>query len=117
MPLVGFDPTIPVFKRAKTFPALDRAATVTGYRISDYLINNLLSLNSKYVICFFCIEAVSQLHDIIMYSGLERAGKAVWSYSVFRFGGLSHPQVPLLRYCNLPILAFKRNGEAVPVLN
>jgi hypothetical protein len=29
MPLAGFEPTIPVFKRAKTFHALDRAATVT----------------------------------------------------------------------------------------
>jgi hypothetical protein len=32
MPLAGFKPTIPVFKRAKTFHALDRAATVTGRR-------------------------------------------------------------------------------------
>jgi hypothetical protein len=30
MPLAGFEPTIPVFKRAKAFHALDRAATVTG---------------------------------------------------------------------------------------
>jgi hypothetical protein len=30
MPLAGFEPTIPVFKWAKTFHALDRAATVTG---------------------------------------------------------------------------------------
>jgi hypothetical protein len=30
MHLAGFQPTIPVFKRAKTFHALDRAATVTG---------------------------------------------------------------------------------------
>jgi hypothetical protein len=30
MPLAGFEPMIPVFKRAKTFHALDRAATVTG---------------------------------------------------------------------------------------
>jgi hypothetical protein len=30
MPLAGFEPTIPVFKRAKTFHALDRAATVAG---------------------------------------------------------------------------------------
>jgi hypothetical protein len=30
MPLAGFEPTIPVFKRAKTFHALDCAATVTG---------------------------------------------------------------------------------------
>jgi hypothetical protein len=36
MPLAGFEPTIPVFKRAKTFHALDRAATVTGY--SYYII-------------------------------------------------------------------------------
>jgi hypothetical protein len=30
MPLAGFEPTIPVLKRAKTFHALERAATVTG---------------------------------------------------------------------------------------
>jgi hypothetical protein len=36
MPLAGFEPTIPVFKRAKTFHALDRAATVTGsYILTD----------------------------------------------------------------------------------
>jgi hypothetical protein len=33
MPLAEFEPTIPVFKRAKTFHALDRAATVTGLRL------------------------------------------------------------------------------------
>jgi hypothetical protein len=30
MPLVGFELTIPEFKRAKTVHALDRAATVIG---------------------------------------------------------------------------------------
>jgi hypothetical protein len=30
MPQVGFEPTIPVFQRAKTVHALDRAATVIG---------------------------------------------------------------------------------------
>jgi hypothetical protein len=30
MPLEEFEPTIPVFKQAKTFHALDCAATVTG---------------------------------------------------------------------------------------
>jgi hypothetical protein len=30
MPWVGFEPTIPVFERAKKFYALDRAATVIG---------------------------------------------------------------------------------------
>jgi hypothetical protein len=31
MPRVGFAPTTPVFERAKTFHALDLAATVNGY--------------------------------------------------------------------------------------
>jgi hypothetical protein len=33
MPLVGFEPTIPVFERAKTVHALDRAGTAIGIRI------------------------------------------------------------------------------------
>jgi hypothetical protein len=32
MPWVGFESTIPVFERAKTVHALDRAATVIGLR-------------------------------------------------------------------------------------
>jgi hypothetical protein len=32
MPLAGFEHAIPVFGRAKTFHALDRAATVTAKR-------------------------------------------------------------------------------------
>jgi hypothetical protein len=43
MPLVGFEPTIPVFKRAKTFHDLDRSTTVTGsfntYHIIILLVN------------------------------------------------------------------------------
>jgi hypothetical protein len=31
MPRMEFEPTIPVFERAKTVHALDRAATVIGY--------------------------------------------------------------------------------------
>jgi hypothetical protein len=38
MPLVGFEPTIPLFKRAKTVHALDRAVTVIG---SDTIQFNL----------------------------------------------------------------------------
>jgi hypothetical protein len=33
MPRVGFEPTIPVFERAKTVHALDRAVTVIGLYI------------------------------------------------------------------------------------
>jgi hypothetical protein len=37
---VGFEPTIPVFERAKTFHALDCAATVIGY--TGLICNNRL---------------------------------------------------------------------------
>jgi hypothetical protein len=33
MPGVGFEPTIPVFERAKTFHALDRADVVIGFHL------------------------------------------------------------------------------------
>jgi hypothetical protein len=33
MPCVGFEPTTPVFKQAKTVHALDRAATVIGFEM------------------------------------------------------------------------------------
>jgi uncharacterized membrane protein len=32
MPVVGFEPTIPMFKQAKTVHALDNAATVIGIK-------------------------------------------------------------------------------------
>jgi hypothetical protein len=32
MPRVGFEPTIPVFNRAKTVRGVDRAATVISYK-------------------------------------------------------------------------------------
>jgi hypothetical protein len=36
MPWVGFEPTIPVFERAKIFHALDGAATVIGLQNSTW---------------------------------------------------------------------------------
>jgi hypothetical protein len=39
MPRMGFEPTIPVFKRVKIFHALDLAATVIGH----YVFNSLFS--------------------------------------------------------------------------
>jgi hypothetical protein len=41
MPWVGFEPTIPVFERAKTVHALDREATVISY---TYITFKLISL-------------------------------------------------------------------------
>jgi hypothetical protein len=40
MPRVGFEPTIPVFERAKTVHALDRAATVIGETESIKITRN-----------------------------------------------------------------------------
>jgi hypothetical protein len=38
MPSVGFEPTIQALERAKTFHALDRAATVIGYtRLGEWI--------------------------------------------------------------------------------
>jgi hypothetical protein len=37
MPPFGFEPTIPVFKWAKTVHALDRAATVIGTLLSSWI--------------------------------------------------------------------------------
>jgi hypothetical protein len=39
MPRLGFQPTIPVFERAKTVHALDRAAIVIGSL--DFILRNL----------------------------------------------------------------------------
>jgi hypothetical protein len=40
MPRVGFKSTNPVFERTKTFHALDRAATVTGFQFFGFRKNN-----------------------------------------------------------------------------
>jgi hypothetical protein len=42
MPGLGFEPTIPVFERAKTVHALDCAATVIGTTLNR-MVNNELS--------------------------------------------------------------------------
>jgi hypothetical protein len=43
MPRVEFEPTIPVFERAKTVHALDRAATLIGrYHLWAYIMLGLL---------------------------------------------------------------------------
>jgi hypothetical protein len=56
MPLAGFEPTIPVFKRAKTFHALDRAATVTGNKCLYHHLNRNISI---------IIITISPLFDIM----------------------------------------------------
>jgi hypothetical protein len=65
MPRLGFEPTIPVIERAKTFHVLDRAATVIGMLefklvnlqtaalvISQYFHTTRGELNSNFVFRF-----------------------------------------------------------------
>jgi hypothetical protein len=48
MPYVGFEPTIPASERAKTFHALDRAATVTGtFYVGNEIENFLFELRNN----------------------------------------------------------------------
>jgi hypothetical protein len=44
MPQVGFEPTIPMFERAKTVHASDRAATVIGIHEVQNPIKRFLSI-------------------------------------------------------------------------
>jgi hypothetical protein len=48
MPWVGFEFTIPVFKLAKTFSALDRTATVTGLTTVNKPIVDIIIYNEQY---------------------------------------------------------------------
>jgi hypothetical protein len=76
MPWVGFEPMIPVFERAKTVHAFDRAATVIGkYRHQLYLFSRS---------CVYIHSATSQQHKEElhnMYSNLHQ-GVPVWPNGV-----------------------------------
>jgi hypothetical protein len=55
-PRVGFEHTVPVLERSKTFPASDRAATVIGshYFISKYLTNR----GEEFAVSLACLIVV-----------------------------------------------------------
>jgi hypothetical protein len=72
MPWVGFEPTIPAFKRAKTVHALDRAATVIG-RKSAWIAENKFHINlfssRGWIITFrlrpfYCRDSMYGIHCI-----------------------------------------------------
>jgi hypothetical protein len=52
MPLVGFEPTIPVFEQAKTVYVLDRVDTVIGKR--NLFFGTKISLELHDRVCFRC---------------------------------------------------------------
>jgi hypothetical protein len=47
MPRVGFEPRMPAFERAKTFHALDSAATVIGLRVYGTVLRKYLQLGGR----------------------------------------------------------------------
>jgi hypothetical protein len=57
MPRVGFEPTIPVFVRAKTFHASDRAATVIGF--GNIMLSNYFTVTSLDETCVLLEKEVS----------------------------------------------------------
>jgi hypothetical protein len=58
MPRAGFEPTIPVFERAKTVHALDRTVTRIGMK-STLPISNILA-SSDYLLVFspYCLCSI-----------------------------------------------------------
>jgi hypothetical protein len=58
MPLMGFETTIPVFERAKTHHALDRAATILG------LVH--LEFDTSRPIIYFSVDICSRFRGQIL---------------------------------------------------
>jgi hypothetical protein len=73
MPLAGFEPTIPVFKRAKTFHALHRAATVTGPS------NSLPTINYSTLQCDLLLASLNKLQINIKHAQFSTLGVYVLS--------------------------------------
>jgi hypothetical protein len=64
MSQVGFEPTIPVFERAKTVHALDRAATVIGYySYSQAYVSHQASFCSGWRFLAEVIDSVTASHN------------------------------------------------------
>jgi hypothetical protein len=90
MPQVGFEPTIPVFERAKTVRAIDRATVVIDYsflrlldiRLEYGVIMYYLVLH-KYIVCKN--TGFSSRRNWALYSGNLRRKSGVFSNDlVFR---------------------------------
>jgi hypothetical protein len=64
---VGFEPTIPVFERAKKFHALDRAVTLTSIFISNNPNRWIISYskayfyNNLYIVPHFLFSKLSRI--------------------------------------------------------
>jgi hypothetical protein len=64
MPRMGFEPTIPVFERAKVVHAFDSAATVIGFSTSSPGIIDLLSIElGKVSHRFACFQRGFVVHE------------------------------------------------------
>jgi hypothetical protein len=61
MPYMGFQPTIPASKGAKTVRALDRSATVTGLALLRINKQEIKRQQSVGVISHFCLVLLKSL--------------------------------------------------------
>jgi hypothetical protein len=73
MPHVGFEPTIPVFERARKFHALERAATVIGYsayravsKYVNYVINSYF--HSSVPSNDECLRMLTEARDVLCFT-------------------------------------------------
>jgi hypothetical protein len=86
MPWVGFEPTIPVFERAKTFHALDRVATEIGFVLVSRAFLVTASSSPLFTRAFWgllykecCLMEVMSV--LCFFSLLWQPGSAVHSFS------------------------------------
>jgi hypothetical protein len=72
MPRVGFEPTIPIFERAKTAHALDRSAAVIGiltsYHPEILILLEILNMKMYLRFNYFLSKKGHQLCDQIKYN-------------------------------------------------
>jgi hypothetical protein len=116
VPWVGFEPTIPVFKRAKTFNALNRAATVIG-GLNIHHPSNTIWDNSNILEAYLihvCIinksthtSSYPQIHQSILKLGCLSQGTETWPMLHIAYHGsgkLNKIKNCCLKYLGLAVL-------------
>jgi hypothetical protein len=86
MPRMGFEPTIPVFKRPKTVYALDRAATVIRSKLlPPWKSNNAIQemiMESQQIVCYITEDRIRKLVNLYLWvykwGNLRYVGRFSW---------------------------------------
>jgi hypothetical protein len=82
MPRVGFELTFPVFKRAKTFHALDREATVIGQLLFTATAHVRLQVTSIRLVLQQQCEAHNSTRKMLTFVNASHVPNTVLPYSV-----------------------------------